>query len=84
MSIKQEKTYSSPQVDWKLEAETELVRKNLEQCMRGSNPPRPVIPPIYTSSTYELESVEEGKVLSNTSAKVWTTSCLGRMTLTRH
>ena len=64
------KSHCSPQPDWPLEAETELVRKNLEGCLRGPHPPRPLVPPIYTSSTFELESVKEGEVLSNTSSKV--------------
>ncbi len=55
---------------WKLSVETEMVRSNLKFALRGNHPPRPLVPPIYNSSTYELEDVREGEELSNTSSKV--------------
>ena len=56
--------------DWQLEVETELVRKNLAECMRGSHEPRPLMPAIYTSATYLLESCKEGDELSGNDAAV--------------
>lgn len=54
--------------DWELRTETVLVRRNYEECMRGTRAPRPLVPPIYASSTYVLESAEAGEVLSNSNA----------------
>ena len=56
--------------DWELRTETVLVRRNYEECMRGTRAPRPLVPPIYASSTYVLESAEAGEVLSNSNAAV--------------
>ena len=66
--------------DWELSVETELVRCNLHSALRGDHPPRPLVPPIYNASTYQLENVKEGEVLSNTASKVttpgdWKTEC---------
>ena len=58
--------------DWQLSIETELVRCNLQGSLRGDHPPRPLVPPIYNSSTYELENVKEGEVLTSTASKVAT------------
>lgn len=55
---------------WELDVETELVRRNLDEAIKGSHDPRPLITPIYNSSTYVLESAKEGEVLSNSQAKV--------------
>lgn len=59
-----------PDVGWKLSVETEMVRSNLKFALRGDHPPTPLVPPIYNSSTFELENVKEGEVLSNTASKV--------------
>ena len=55
---------------WKLAPETELVRRNYEESRRGSHEPRPLVPPIFASSTYVLESAKEGEELSSTDAAV--------------
>lgn len=55
--------------DWQLSVETELVRCNFKASLRGDHPPTPLVPPIYNSSTYELENVKEGEELSNTASK---------------
>lgn len=47
-----------------------MVRSNLKFALRGDHPPRPLVPPIYNSSSYELEDVREGEELSNTASKV--------------
>ena len=44
---------------WKLAPETELVRRNYEESLRGV--PRPLVPPIFASSTYVLENAKEGE-----------------------
>ena len=59
-----------PNPGWKLSVETEMVRSNLKFALRGDHPPRPLVPPIYNSSSYELEDVREGEELSNTASKV--------------
>ena len=59
--------------DWELAVETELVRRNLDECMKGSHEPRPMVPAIYSSSTFALEDSKEGEVLSGNKAKVTTT-----------
>ena len=56
--------------NWELEVDTILVRRNLQVTMKGSHEPRPLVTPIYTSSTYVLESAEEGKTLSSNLSKV--------------
>ena len=55
---------------WELDLETVLVRRNLDETTKGSHEPRPLITPIYNSSTYVLESAKEGEMLSNSQAKV--------------
>ena len=55
---------------WELDLETVLVRRNLDETTKGSHEPRPLITPIYNSSTYVLESAKEGELLSNSQAKV--------------
>ena len=49
--------------------QTKLVLHKAD-CIRGPHAPRPLVTPIYNSSTYILESAEEGKTLSNTDTKV--------------
>lgn len=48
--------------------QTKLVLHKAD-CTRGPHAPRPLVTPIYNSSTYILESAEEGKTLSNTEAE---------------
>jgi hypothetical protein len=55
---------------WELELETVLVKRNLKEATKGSHEPRPLVTPIYTSSTYLLESAKEGEALSMNHAKV--------------
>ena len=56
--------------DWELGLETVLVRRNLDEAIKGSHEPRPLITPIYNSSTYVLDSAKEGELLSMSQAKV--------------
>ena len=56
--------------DWGLATETELVRRNYEESLRGSHEPRPLVPPIFASSTYVLESAKEGEEIANTAGAV--------------
>ncbi len=56
--------------DWELDLETVLVKRNLDDATKGSHEPRPLVTPIYTSSTYLLESAKEGEMLSMNHAKV--------------
>ena len=56
--------------DWELDVETVLVRRNWDEATKGTHEPRPLVTPLYTSSTYVLESAKEGEVLSGTQAKV--------------
>lgn len=56
--------------EWKLAPETELVRRNYEESLRGSHEPRPLVPPIFASSTYVLENVKEGEEIANTAGAV--------------
>ena len=56
--------------DWEMGVETELVRRNLEECMRGGHEPRPMVPAIHPSSTFLLQDSKEGEVLSGNKAKV--------------
>ena len=53
---------------WKLAPETELVRRNYEESLRGV--PRPLVPPIFASSTYVLENAKEGEELSSNEGAV--------------
>lgn len=55
--------------DWELDLETVLVKRNLDDATKGSHEPRPLVTPIYTSSTYLLESAKEGEMLSMNHAK---------------
>lgn len=55
---------------WKLAPETELVRRNYEESLRGSHEPRPLVPPIFASSTYVLENAKEGEELSSNEGAV--------------
>ena len=54
--------------DWEMAVETELVRRNLEECYKGE--PRPMVPPIHPSSTFPFENSKEGEKLSGNKAKV--------------
>lgn len=56
--------------EWELGPDTVLVRRNLEGALKGSHEPRPLVTPIYNSSTYLLESAKEGEILSMSHAKV--------------
>ena len=56
--------------DWEMAVETEIVRRNLEECMKGDREPRPMVPAIYPSSTFVLQDSKEGEVLSGNKAKV--------------
>ena len=56
--------------DWGLATETELVRRNYEESLRGSHEPRPLVPPIFASSTFVLESAKEGEEIANTAGAV--------------
>ena len=67
------RTWRKELPDWELATETELVRRHYEESLRGSHEPRPLVPPIFASSTYVLESVREGEEIANTSGAV---SCL--------
>ena len=49
---------------WELGEDTLLVKRNLDEATRGSHAPRPLVVPIYNSSTYLFENAEEGKELS--------------------
>lgn len=55
---------------WELGVETVLVKRNLEKSTKGTHDPRPLVTPIYNSSTYVLESAKEGELLSMSHAKV--------------
>ena len=55
---------------WQLEEETILSKRNLDEAVKGSHAPRPVVVPIYNSSTYLCESAEEGKELSMNQSEV--------------
>ena len=56
--------------EWELDLETVLVKRNLKEATKGSHQPRPLVTPIYNSSTYLLESSKEGETLSMNHAKV--------------
>ena len=56
--------------DWEMAVETELVRRNMEECMRGDHEPRPMVPAIHLSSTFLMQDSKEGEVLSGNKAKV--------------
>ena len=56
--------------DWEMAVETEIVRRNLEECMKGEHEPRPMVPAIHPSSTFLLQDSKEGEVLSGNKAKV--------------
>ena len=56
--------------DWEMAVETEIVRRNLEECLKGDHEPRPMVPPIHPSSTFLLQDSKEGEVLSGNKAKV--------------
>ena len=56
--------------DWEMAVETEIVRRNLEECMKGDHEPRPMVPAIHPSSTFLLQDSKEGEVLSGNKAKV--------------
>ena len=64
------RSHNCKRPDWELAVETELVRRNLDECMKGSHEPRPVMPAIYPSSTFVLEDSKEGEVLCGNKAKV--------------
>lgn len=55
---------------WDVGIETVLVKRNLTASTKGKHEPRPLVTPIYNSSTYVLESAKEGEVLSMNHAKV--------------
>ena len=65
--------------DWEMAVETELVRRNMEECLKGE--PRPMVPPIHTSSTFLMKDTKEGEVLSGNKAKVEIMQCLIVFTL---
>ena len=54
--------------DWEMAVETELVRRNMEESLKGE--PRPMVPPIHTSATFLMRDSKEGEVLSGNKAKV--------------
>ena len=56
--------------DWEMAMETELVRRNLEECLKGNHEPRPMVPAIHPSSTFLLQDTKEGEELSGNKAKV--------------
>lgn len=59
--------------DWTLHVDTELVNSDWEASIRGgrgTHPPRSLTAPIFSASTFRLESAGEGEYLSNTLAKV--------------
>ena len=64
--------------DWEMAVETEIVRRNLEECMKGDHEPRPMVPAIHPSSTFLLEDSKEGEVLSGNKAKVRLLNCKQR------
>ena len=71
---------SSQHADWPLHVDTKLVNGDWEAALRGArvpggHPPRPLVAPIFATSTYRLESAKEGEVLSNTLAKVRLHAC---------
>ncbi len=68
MSSEGKKLSGSP--GWDLGVETMLVKRNLEASTKGTHEPRPLVTPIYNSSTYVLESAKEGEVLSMNHFKV--------------
>ena len=55
---------------WDVGVETMLVKRNLAASTKGSHEPRPLVTPIYNSSTYLLESAKEGEMLSMSHSKV--------------
>ena len=55
---------------WDTKPETLLVKRNYEECLRGSHEPRPLVPPIIASSAYILENAKEGETLASTNAAV--------------
>ena len=57
--------------DWEMAVETEIVRRNLDECMKGDHEPRPMVPAIYPSSTFQLQDSKKGEVLSGNKAKVY-------------
>ena len=61
---------SAKESEWELSKETVLVKRNISESTRGEHEPRPLVTPIYTSSTYVFESAREGEILSNTMGKV--------------
>ena len=56
--------------DWEMAVETELVRRNLDECMRGEHEPWPMVPAIHPSSTFLMQDSKEGEILSGNKAKV--------------
>ena len=55
---------------WDIKPDTLLVRRNYDECLRGSQEPRPLVPPIFVSSIYVLENAKEGKTLMSSNAAV--------------
>ncbi len=55
---------------WDFEEETVLLKRNLDEAIRGAHPPRPLVVPIYNSSTYLFENAEEGRELSMNHSEV--------------
>ena len=70
VEAKDERSWKMTPPDWGLATETELVRRNYEESLRGSHEPRPLVPPIFASSTYVLESAKEGEEIANTAGAV--------------
>ena len=64
--------------DWEMAVETEIVRRNPEECMKGDHEPRPMVPAIHPSSTFLLQDSKEGEVLSGNKAKVSLLNCKQR------
>ena len=70
VEAKDARSWKMASPDWGLATETELVRRNYEESLRGSHEPRPLVPPIFASSTYVLESAKEGEEIANTAGAV--------------
>ena len=70
MSSAECKKSSATSPGWELGVETMLVKRNLEASTKGMHEPRPLVTPIYNSSTYILESAKEGELLSMNHSKV--------------
>jgi len=55
---------------WQFGEETLLLKSNLDEVVKGSHAPKPLVVPIYNSSIYVLENAEEGKELSMNQSEV--------------